>query len=107
MAPPARLYLVVRADLPPGQQAVQAAHAMREFAAHHPETERAWYESSNTLALLTVEDEAALRALLMQAFPKGLKVSPFHEPDRGGEMTAVAFEPGAKKLMRRLPLALI
>lgn len=30
-----KLYLVVRADLPPGPQAVQAAHAARQFAAEH------------------------------------------------------------------------
>jgi len=32
-----KLYLITREDLPPGQQAVQAAHALREFGEHHPD----------------------------------------------------------------------
>jgi hypothetical protein len=52
-----KLHLVTRRDLSPGQQAVQAAHALREFIQHHPEVDRDWYERSNTLALLAVEDE--------------------------------------------------
>ena len=52
-----KLHLVVRGDLPPGQQAVQAVHAMREFVREYPEVDRHWYEKSNTLALLTVPDE--------------------------------------------------
>ena len=52
-----KLYLVTRADLPPGVQAVQAAHAMREFVDLYPEAEAAWYRESNTLALLAAPDE--------------------------------------------------
>lgn len=49
-----RLYVVVRADLCPAQQAVQAMHAQRLFAAEHEAVERAWYGTSNTLVLLAV-----------------------------------------------------
>ena len=62
-----KLFLVTRADLPPGQQAVQAAHALREFVALYPEEELRWYQTSNTLAFLAAENEASLEALLAEA----------------------------------------
>lgn len=63
----AKLFLITRADLPPGQQAVQAAHAFREFVEEHREAEAAWYRSSNHLAFLSAKDEPALEALLKEA----------------------------------------
>jgi peptidyl-tRNA hydrolase len=101
-----KLYLVVRADLPAGQQAVQAAHALREFAQHHEETDRHWYETSNHLAILSVPNEAALLRLVGKAEDQGYRYSVFKEPDRGNETTAVALEPEAKRLCKNLPLAL-
>jgi peptidyl-tRNA hydrolase len=101
-----KLYLVVRADLSPAQQAVQAAHAAREFQAKHPEVERAWFEGSNHLALLSVPGEDGLRELVRRAGDVGLRTASFREPDRGDEMTAIALEPAAKRLVRSLPLAL-
>lgn len=104
--PKDKLYLVVRADLPPGQQAVQACHAMRGFAFEHEGVERAWFEASNHLALLAAPDEWALLRLAREAAHKGLRVSSFREPDRDNEVTAIALEPRAKRLLRGLPLAL-
>lgn len=52
-----KLYLVVRADLPPAQQAVQAAHALQAFNLLHADLARRWSAESNTLALLAVADE--------------------------------------------------
>jgi peptidyl-tRNA hydrolase len=103
-----RLYLVTRRDLPAGSQAVQACHAARQFAADHAELERAWFERSNTLALLAVPDEPALEDLVVQAEQQGLRCARFREPDLGDALTAVAIEPGdvARRLCRRLPLAL-
>lgn len=103
-----KLYLVTRSDLPPGQQAVQAAHSLREWSARHPEIDRQWYEESNTLALLVVEDEQALGRLLQRAGAHGIPYAEFHEPDRGNEMTAVALAPGeaSRRLCRGLSLAL-
>jgi len=101
-----KLHLVTREDLTPGQQAVQAAHAMREFVREHPIEDRIWYEKSNTLALLAVEDEKALLALLSAAKERRISCSGFREPDRDDELTAVAIGPQGKGLCRRLPLAL-
>jgi hypothetical protein len=63
----AKLFLISRADLPPGQQAVQAAHALVEFQREHPEVADEWYRSSNHLAFLSAKDEPALEALLKEA----------------------------------------
>jgi hypothetical protein len=99
---------VTRADLSAGQQAVQAAHALREFAALFPEEDRRWYETSNTLVMKTVRNEFALHSLLTQAKHKQVKTAPFREPDRQNEMTAIALEPSdaTEVLCRGLPLAL-
>ena len=104
--PVVKLYLVTRADLSPGQQAVQAAHALREFAAEHPEEDARWYATSNTLAFLATANEESLLTLIERAGRLGVPFAAFHEPDRGNELTAVAFGPSARKLLARVPLAL-
>jgi len=101
-----RLYLVTRADLPAGDQAVQAAHALQQFNVEHPQAARSWFEQSNTLAFLAAPDETALQRLLDRAFDKGLRASAFREPDLGDSLTAVAVEPAGARLVRSLPLAL-
>jgi len=101
-----KLHLVTREDLPPGQQAVQVVHAMREFVREHPEVDRHWYEKSNTLAFLAVPDEPALARLLSEARARGIACSAFQEPDRDDELTAVAIGPQGKRLCCRFPLAL-
>jgi len=108
MSPTAKLFLVTRADLPPGQQAVQPAHALSEFMEDHPDTYRIWFKASNYLAVLAAQNEDELKGLLAQARDRGLSCSAFHEPDRDDELTAIALGPGtsAKRLTRRLPLAL-
>lgn len=103
-----KLVLVTRSDLRPGQQAVQAAHAMRQFVEEHPGLDVPWFEKSNTLALLSVSDEASLERLADKADDLDLKLSVFREPDLGNALTAIALEPGprSRKLCRNLPLAL-
>jgi len=101
-----KLHLVTRSDLPAGPQAVQAVHALREFIREHPEEDRVWYEKSNTIAFLAVQDEASLQDLLARARIQGIPASGFKEPDRDNELTAVAIGPSGKRLCRRLPLAL-
>lgn len=101
-----KLYLIVREDLDPCQQAVQAAHALAQFFVDYPQQAVSWAKGSNTLALLAASGEPELRALVEKAEGKDHKVSPFYEPDRGNEMTAIALEPKAKTLVRKYPLAL-
>lgn len=101
-----KLYLVTRRDLCPGQQAVQAAHALQEYNVHHAELARDWYSKSNTLAFLAVPDERALKLLWWKAQDAQSSVTAFHEPDRQGELTALAIGPEGRKLVRGLRLAL-
>ncbi len=101
-----KLYIVVRGDLVPGQQAVQAIHAAVQFCFEHPEVTREWHHMSDHLALLSVPNELKLHRLLVNAAMHGFKVSSFREPDRDDEITAVALEPQARSILRNLPLAL-
>lgn len=103
-----KLYVVVRADLPPGLQLSQVLHAARQFQAEHTELEEVWFKSSNTVAILSVTQEEELKELLKKAHWAELKTSSFREPDLDNSLTAIALQPGNKsgKLLRRLPLAL-
>ena len=103
-----KLILVTRSDLSPAQQAVQTAHALRAFVEEHPAEDERWFTQSNTLALLSVEDEHALHQLWCHALDEGVKASGFMEPDLDGAITALALEPGSgsRRLTRGLPLAL-
>ncbi len=101
-----KLHLITREDLSAGLQAVQAAHALREFVREHPAVDLDWYEKSNTLAFLSVEDEDSLKELLSDAQRRRIPVSGFREPDRDDELTAIAIGPQGKGLCRRLRLAL-
>jgi peptidyl-tRNA hydrolase len=101
-----KLYLVTHRGLSPGQQAVQAAHALTEFHQQHGALAREWYEKSNTLAFLSVADEKALGVLLRKARDRLTPISAFREPDRQDELTALAIGPEGRRLVRDLPLAL-
>ena len=99
---------MTRRDLPPGCQAVQCCHALRQFVAEHASIDREWFEGSNVLVLLAVENEPALRELAHRARDKNLRWAGFWEPDLHGELTAIAIEPGApaRRLCRGLALAM-
>lgn len=100
----AKLYIVVREDLHQGQQAVQAIHAMRQFVNDWPEIEYEHFKTSNHLCLLAVQDEKELNKLMMKA--DGFRYSFFREPDLNESITAVAFEPDCKKMLKSLKTAL-
>lgn len=101
----AKLYIIVRADLSLGQQAVQGLHALQEFNEEHPWVTSRWYTSSNTLALLSTPNERTLGVLLRKARDRNIPVSAFREPDRGNEMTALVLGPEGKSLTGGLRLA--
>lgn len=98
--------MVVRADLAPATQAVQAVHAALDFSVAHPGLLAAWHSDSNHLAVLTVPNLDTLQVLCWDAEDRGLLVVEFREPDLGNELTAAAFEPAAQRFLSSLPLAL-
>jgi hypothetical protein len=99
------LYLVTRADLAPGTQACQAAHAAFDFAVAFPELTRSWHHASNTLVILAVRDELELAWLCQDAAASGFRLAQVREPDLAGALTAVALEPAAARLAGRVRLA--
>lgn len=101
-----KIHVVVRADLPPGAQAVQGMHSFRQFAERHRERERRWFEESNHIAFLEVADEAALVRLSREAGVRGYRLSEFREPDLGGSLTSVTIAPEGRPVCRRLRKAL-
>lgn len=103
-----KLFLVTRRDISAGYQAVQSCHAIRQFTAEHPEVDVEWFQKSNYLALLSVENEVELMKLITKAHDFGLRWSAFREPDVGGAITAIAIEPNSKtiEMCKHLPLAL-
>lgn len=103
-----KLYMVSRADLPPGVQACQAMHAMREFVNDHPELEAEWYESSNHVAFLSASSLTELHFYVQAAEENNIKHSTFFEPDLENELTAACFSPTieSRELLSSLSTAL-
>lgn len=106
---PSKLYIAVRADLPPGLQLAQSVHAMAQFWDEHPTFARSWLHRSNFLVVVSVADEDALLALATEAsLGRGLCTTKVNEPDLGDEWTAIAIQPGeeAAALCAEFALAL-
>lgn len=96
----------MRADIPPGLQLAQTAHAAIAAALRWPAPIREWNLESNNVVVVAVPDEPALISLARLA-RVDLDVVVFHEPDLGDEATAIALEPGtfARRLCSSYPLA--
>jgi len=104
-----RLYAVSRGDLSPGQQAVQACHAVAELCVRHRDSEVAdWAENHKTMVILGAKDEPELKSILESLMSAGLRCQPFYEPDIGNQLTAFAIHPGdwveAKAKLAKMPL---
>jgi hypothetical protein len=97
-----KLYVVVRADLSPGQQGVQSLHAALAFQREHREA----CAGLDNLAWLAIPDERELAKLLRRLSDAGVAWEGFQEEDLGGQLTAVAFGPAGYKLVSSLPCAL-
>jgi len=109
-----KLYVLIMESLTEGQQAVQAGHALAQFASDHPERFEDWQSDSNTLIYLNVRDIDYWQTILEDG---EMEHSVFHEPDlytwsewssSRGLDTAIAVAPNwacQYVLFKDLPLA--
>jgi hypothetical protein len=86
----AKLYVLVREDLRPGQQAVQALHAAVDYVMSRPEAQEWW--GSNTVVVLGVKNRKTLLKYEKMARDLGVPHLTFREPDMWNQQTAMAFE---------------
>jgi hypothetical protein len=97
------VYILVRADISIEQQIVQAGHAALEagFRFKRPDV-------TSSLILLTVPDQAALKAAGERLERNGIEHHMFFEPDFGMGYSALATRPmvlkAERQSMRRYPL---
>lgn len=80
-----RLYVLTRADLSKGQQAVQAGHAVAEWVLRNPQ---AW--QNEFLIYLKVPSEDHLHEWSIKLQEKGHPYIVFREPDLENQVTALA-----------------
>lgn len=101
---PAKLYVLVREDLPTGLQMAQVAHACIEFALHHPD--KASSTPIGVVLGVPDEDELLVWADRLLGFcgphadlsEPDMPIVVFHDPDVGsGEHTAIAVVAGPDK----------
>jgi hypothetical protein len=98
-----RLYLVSRADLPPGRRAAMLCHAVHEYTAWHGQV-----PNNTTVVLLETPELGALVKLFKAARDENVLIAPFLEPDFDYELAALAMngeDARARALCAKLPLA--
>lgn len=104
--PDDRLYIVTRTDIPIGFASAQCAHAAFIFARDRWTQAAPWLRDSQWLVIVTVADERALEDLGLRAQLGSVPHTLWHEPDRDGELTAIALAPcrASRLLCANLPL---
>lgn len=97
--------MVTHAELSPGYQVAQTAHALAEFALRRPEEFSLW--QNGYIVCLQASSASDLKRLHLDATELSLDTVAFHEADLGNEMTAIAFtpSPSARPFLSQLPLA--
>lgn len=89
-----RLYAIGRADLPVGARAVQCGHALIEWTLAHG-------RACENLVMLQVPDRLVLENLARRLSGRIVLV---HEPDMGGQLTAIAAGPECWRQVGSIPL---
>lgn len=97
--------MVTHSELSSGYQSAQTAHAVADFARHHPEEFSRWHSESNYIVILEAADEDSLHRLTEKAHNAALRTTQVREPDIGDALTAVTFhpDPANRKFLANLP----
>lgn len=82
-----KLYVLIRKDLNPSYQAVQAGHAVAEWLLQHGQVTD-W--KNGTLVYLGVDNEEALEHWAQKLDSKHMEWTEFREPDIEDQRTAIA-----------------
>jgi len=103
---PDKLYILTYRTLPIGYGAIQCSHALREWIEAHPEEDKNWYKTNNSIILLTASDLKEFRKILAKADAARITYSKFLEPDMAYQETAACFTPSpeARKLLKHCQL---
>lgn len=94
-----KLFVLVRKDLSPSQQAVQAGHAVAELLLNG--SRKKW--DNGTLVYLGVKNEEQLERWAYKLDVLNREYSRFREPDLDNQTTAIATV-GQNKIFKRLQL---
>lgn len=80
-----KLYLIVRSDLSPEQQAIQTGHVAVEWASKY-----GYLYPHPTFVLLEAKNKLHLIKLMIQMILIGMTYVPFYESDNNEGITAIA-----------------
>lgn len=86
---PAYIYVLVRNDLTPRQQTVQACHASIESSRHYLRPT----DEHPSIIICSVKNEQKLLSCAKELQDKGIAHEIFYEPDIGSQATALASRP--------------
>jgi peptidyl-tRNA hydrolase len=85
----------------------QVLHGGIQFCNDFPQHQKKWYQSSNTVVVLSVSNHEELQKFSKELKEKSVEHSCFYEPDLENELTAIALVPNPKnkKLCSKFKLA--
>lgn len=100
-----KLYILVRGDISPEQQAVQAGHAVAQFCMEHPKA--GW--KNGTLVYLRLKDHDSIpfwQHVLVQLSDVKPRMGVWRDPDLYGtqEVALYVYGEDVERILRDLPL---
>lgn len=100
-----KLYVITRNDIKTGLAAAQCCHGVIEFYRKYPQLTNSWYQNSNYIVLLTVNNEKKLIQLI-KILNNKIRFSIFREPDLNNKITSLVLEPCkfSKQFCKKLKL---
>ena len=86
----------------------QSGHAIAKFSIQYNELFNIWYNESNYLIILEVQNENHLQRLYEKLKWRGANVVAFTEPDINDQLTSICYygTPKMRKITSKLNLAL-